>query len=186
MLASFPTWSSSGSVVSEDLPRPLHRIAFQGKNGAHWGLFLPKNVGRADGTLIHIGARSEKLLRKRGHEVHYDPFLVTLSSAQSVFLIPQANVSERQMKRACQDVFERKGYNMFTNNCQHFCMDVVLQLNHLFPEAVPKESVLEMEGRGTVLTRNIGIVRKDRLPPIDYVERETPRYSESRSRMSIN
>lgn len=38
---------------------------------------------------------------------------------------------------------------MLTNNCQHFCIDVVTWLHHHYPSSVTKDAIKDWEGRGT-------------------------------------
>jgi hypothetical protein len=77
---------------------------------------------------------------------------VTRTDAQSVFPIAQASVTETQLRNIAKDVFDRKGYSAVTNNCQHFCVDVVEELHNRYPESVPRAAVADINARGTTLT----------------------------------
>jgi hypothetical protein len=177
--------SSSGSSYSLPTgPRQLHRVAFEGEDTAHWALFLPDRDGGARGILVHVGANKGKSGRKENHTLRSSPFLITSSTAQSVFPIAHAAVTESQLTRAAEEVFQRKGYRLLTNNCQHFCIDVVTELNRVWPHSVPPEAVIDVASRGTTITNLTRWVRRDRLN--DPRAQQAEEHDGSRERISIS
>ncbi|KAJ4392953.1 hypothetical protein N0V93_002157 [Gnomoniopsis smithogilvyi] len=66
-------------------------------------------------------------------------------------VIPGAEITESQLKEAAEAVFYRKGntYHMLTNNCQHFCIDVVTWLHYRYLESVSRDAIKDCEGKGT-------------------------------------
>ena len=101
-----------------------------------------------------------------------------------MFPIAHAVIIEYQLLRTTEAVFERKGYRLLTNNCQHFYIDVVTELNHVWPEAVTPAAVDEVRSSGTSLTAIAGALRRDRL---EYPRPEPARYTnQGRPRISID
>lgn len=47
-----------------------------------------------------------------------------------------------------------------TNNCQHFCSDVVQELHRLHPELVSADAVDDVARQGTVITKVTRFLRK--------------------------
>lgn len=130
----------------------LHRVAFKGEDFAHWAILLPAKTGAPIGTFVHIGVQKDKRTKKPiHHELLIDTIDLTTSTVQESRPILGSNVSEAQLIEAARAVFNRDGntYHMLTNNCQHFCIDVVTWLHQHYPNAVTKESVKDCEGKGT-------------------------------------
>ncbi|KAI8945747.1 hypothetical protein F4801DRAFT_567243 [Xylaria longipes] len=177
--------SSSSSVYSlPSGPRQLHRIAFEGEDTAHWALFLPDTSGSPSGLLVHVGVHKGWSGTKTNHKLRQDRFTVTHSTARTVFPIAHAVVSEYQLLRAAEAVFERKGYRLLTNNCQHFCIDVVTELNRVWPETVPPAAVHEVRSRGTSLTNVVGALRRNR---VQHLQADPARHTnQDRRRISID
>lgn len=143
--------------------RVLHRIAFEGEDTAHWALFLPEAAGGITGRLVHVGVLKGRSGAKENRQLRSDIIDLSNTSAQCAFPIPNAIVSEYQLIRAAQTVFDRKGYRTLTNNCQHFCIDVVTELHQIWPECVPAQALKDVANRGTIFTKTTRFLKMERL-----------------------
>ncbi|PSR88703.1 hypothetical protein BD289DRAFT_431797 [Coniella lustricola] len=143
--------SRSSTVNSVSSTHKLHRIAFQGEDFAHWAMLLPLKTGVPVGLLVHIGVRKDVCHRPVHHELLMHIADTVSTTASEAVVIPGTNVSESQLRQAAEAVFRRSGnnYHMLTNNCQHFCIDVVIWLHQHYPDSVTKEAIRDCEGRGT-------------------------------------
>lgn len=155
-------------LVPDGLLRPqdrrvLHRIAFEGEDTAHWALFLPEAAGGVSGLLVHVGVLKGRSGAKQNRQLRDEVINLSNTSAQCAFPIPNTYVSEYQLMRAAQAVFDRKGYRTLTNNCQHFCIDVVTELNQIWPECVSAQAIKDVENRGTIFTKTTRFLKMDRL-----------------------
>ncbi|KAL2142873.1 hypothetical protein VTI28DRAFT_641 [Corynascus sepedonium] len=139
--------------------RSLHRVAFSGGSLAHWALFLPDEDGSAEGTLVHVGVETGSSGVKRNHRVRVKKIRVTRSSARSVHVISGARITRTTLEQVAKDIFNRKGYNVATNNCQHFCFDVIAELHLLYPDLVPQSAVDDMRRNGTTITNVTNFLR---------------------------
>jgi hypothetical protein len=158
-----PDSNSSGSRSTRSgegaSPRGLHRVAFRGGSLSHWALFLPDQDGGNEGTLVHVGVETGSSGVKRNHRVLVKKIRVTRSSAQSVHVIRGAHVTTAMLKAVAQDIFDRKGYNVITNNCQHFCFDVVQELHDLYPDLVTLDAVNDVRQHGTIINNVTNLMR---------------------------
>lgn len=175
--------SSSGYSITTG-PQQLHRFVFKGDTTAHWALFLPDRAVSPTGLIVHIGVQKGRSGAKRNHSLIPSHFRVRNSNARTVFPIAHAVVTEYQLLRAAEAVFERKGYRLLTNNCQPFCIEMVTELNRVWSEGVPPAAVHEVLSRGTSFTAIAGALRRDRL---EYPRPEPARYThQGRPRISID
>lgn len=193
-----PQESRSRSVSTEpdqDTPRPLYRIAFDGESTAHWALFLPwagpphkAMTGR--GLLVHIGAQkapgksgTQRGSRVERHELRCQEFNQSTSSKKRLDPIG-VQVSERQLKEAATEVFNRPEYNYhaLTNNCQHLCIHTVMELHRQWPVTVPITAVNNLKAKGTKLTTLTRL--RDRLK--DLTPGALPNAPESGERFELD
>lgn len=156
---------STSTEPDQDTARPLYRIAFEGDSTAHWALFLPwdgpPRTGITDrGLLVHIGAQkapgksgTERGSRVVGHELRCHEFNQSTSSKQRLDPIG-VRVTERQLCAAASAVFNKpdNNYHALTNNCQHFCIQTVIELHDRLPQTVPPSAVANLKAKGTKLT----------------------------------
>lgn len=144
----------SANSGADAAPRTIHRVAFNGGNLAHWALFLPDVDGGSDGTLAHIGAETNSSGKKGAHRLRFKKIRVTSSSARSVHAINGAKVTGTMLREVAAEVFAAKGgYNAVTNNCQHFCYDVIAAINAKYPGFVLDSAVADMWAhRNTIVT----------------------------------
>lgn len=147
------------------LRRQLHRVAFEGEDSAHWALFLPTRPAGPTGILCHVGVAIDSSGCKTDHQLRWDSFDISKSSAKSYFAIPGAIVTENQLRRTAETVFDRKGYRSLTNNCQHFCIDVLIELNRNWPDSVTAQAVAEVQARGTKFTKMTTFLKRTRVKP---------------------
>ncbi|KAG8159871.1 hypothetical protein KVR01_010508 [Diaporthe batatas] len=152
----------NGLLRPEDR-RILHRIAFEGEDTAHWALFLPEAAGGVSGLLVHVGILKGKSGAKQNRQLRSEIINLSSTSAQCAFPIANTYVSEYQLMRAAQTVFDRKEYRTLTNNCQHFCIDVITELNQIWPECVTAQAVKDVATRGTIFTKTTRFLKMDRL-----------------------
>ncbi|PPJ49692.1 hypothetical protein CBER1_02140 [Cercospora berteroae] len=145
--------SDTSSIRSLPARRQLFRVAFEGEDTAHWALFPSDRPGLPDGVLCHVGVEKNKSGKKVAHELRYHPIKINTSSAGSAFPIHGAVIAEWQLRQAAQTVFERKAYRVVTNNCQHFCIDVLVELNRNWPDMVPAQAIVDVQARGTKFTK---------------------------------
>uniref|UniRef100_A0A1Y1MAD1 PPPDE domain-containing protein n=1 Tax=Photinus pyralis TaxID=7054 RepID=A0A1Y1MAD1_PHOPY len=181
--------SSTSPHEMQDDRLPLYRVAFEGERTAHWALFVPEQIGGHKGTLVHVGVEKEarcgsnrtsgpednrKSIRgcnlasnhtgkveKYALECHN--FKMRGSGAESCFPIANAFVTLPQLRRAAEEVFKRKSYNLLTNNCQHFCIDVVTYLHQIYPQSVPRSAVDDVLARAQGLTNISYMLRRTQL-----------------------
>lgn len=146
------TTSQASSLYSASPAHKLHRIAFQGEDSAHWALLLPKKTGAPIGLLVHIGVQKEEFTsRPLRHELRFQTIDLVNTTASEALIIPGAEVTESQLREAAETVFNREGnnYHMLTNNCQHFCLDVVTWLHQRYPNSISADAIKDCEAKGT-------------------------------------
>lgn len=165
-----------------DPPRPLYRVAFGVRKNeqktagpadtAHWCLFLPhppeadptEEITPHQGMICHTGAWKENsFLTKTDRGLIWDEQDLGQTGAQSAILIPNCMVTAEQLRRAGEAVQAREGYKMLSNNCQHFVMNTMIELNSRHPVSVPWEAVDAVQNRGTMLTKAKNLLSWDRL-----------------------
>ncbi|KAK3903476.1 hypothetical protein C8A05DRAFT_14563, partial [Staphylotrichum tortipilum] len=128
-------------------------VAFRGGNLAHWGLFLPDEEGSPEGTLVHIGVNTlASGLVKLNHRLYVKKLVVTRSNAQSVHPITGAHVTRDILQQVANSVYQARGYNYVTNNCQHFCLDVVKELHARYADLVLDAAVQDVLQHGTAIS----------------------------------
>ncbi|KID78795.1 uncharacterized protein G6M90_00g026540 [Metarhizium brunneum] len=152
---------------------PLCRVAFEGERTAHWALFIPEEIGSHEGTLVHIGVEkaascgSNRTSKSTGKVEKYvlrcHEFRMMGSGAQSCFPIANAYSTESELRRAAEEVFKRKSYNLLTNNCQHFCIDVVTYWHKICPQSVPRSAVEDVLARAQGVTNISYMLRRTQL-----------------------
>ncbi|KAK0665418.1 hypothetical protein QBC41DRAFT_376015 [Cercophora samala] len=164
--------SSHGSSIQLDLntPRPLYRVGWGNNTTGHQGLFLPDEVGSPYGKMYHINIQPGGLSgtrAKHGYEVKEEDYTLTRTRASSAFIIDGTMVTNYQVRRATREVFDRSGdYHQLFNNCQHFCLESVIYMNHLWPESVTPEAIRHIrDDRPTTLTRMTGMMGRHRTNP---------------------
>lgn len=130
----------------------LQRVAYQGEDSAHWALVLPFKTGDEAGIFVDIAVRKDKTLKPVDHVLRIQKLHVVDTLVTEARVITGAVISERQLREAADAVFYREGnsYHMLTNNCQHFCLDVVTWLHQHYPNSVSAAAVKECAGKGTV------------------------------------
>lgn len=109
-------------------------------------------MGSAFGLLVHIVVRRDPATGKPfGHELGMKRLDMVGTPTSEARVIPGAEVSEDQLRRAAEAVFYRPDntYHLLTNNCQHFCIDVVTWLHQYYPNAVSQDAITDCEGKGT-------------------------------------
>lgn len=144
--------SQSSSLFSASPTHKLHRVAFQGEDSAHWAILLPVKTGVPIGVFVHIGVEKDRItLKPIRHELLIHNINISHTAATEAILIPGAEVTEYQLVEAAEAVFYRRNnsYHMLTNNCQHFCIDVVTWLHYHYPNSVSKDAIRDCEGKGT-------------------------------------
>ncbi|KAL2130077.1 hypothetical protein VTI74DRAFT_6934 [Chaetomium olivicolor] len=100
---------------------------------SHWALFLPDEDGIAEGSLVHVGVEMGSSGIKRNHKWR---------SRHPHYII----------QALAEDIFNSRGYNVVTNNCQHFCFDMVAELHRRYPDLIPQEAVGDVAAHGTTIT----------------------------------
>ncbi|ROW02097.1 hypothetical protein VSDG_02368 [Cytospora chrysosperma] len=143
------------------VPRPLYRLSFRDpETTAHWGLFLPYEAAAPMGLLAHIGVQKEGSSGqakpasgtiKENHRPRFEVFEITKSTVRRMSPIPNATVTEHDLRQAAMQVFNHPDYNKYkalTNNCQHWCIHVVMKLHEKHPETVGKEAVDFIKNQG--------------------------------------
>lgn len=137
-------------------------MAFSGGSLAHWALFIPDEQGGSKGTIVHVGVETGSSGSKGNHRVRTKGIEISSSTAQSVHVIEGAYVTTAMVKAAAETVFVAGGYNIVTNNCQHFCYDVVNELNRRYPDHVTETAVRDVWQHGTVISNGTQFVREKR------------------------
>ncbi|KAK4171548.1 hypothetical protein QBC36DRAFT_339742 [Triangularia setosa] len=184
--------ASSSVEMDANRPRPLYRVGWGGNTRGHQGLFLPDYDGSPFGTLYHINIQnggSSGTLGKHDYEVKQEGYTMSTSNARSAFQINGAMVTNNMVRRATQYVFDNGGnYNMLFNNCQHFCLESVKYMNHVWPENVGPEAIahLQVDRPSTMvaMTSMAGRNKSNPVPAPDPNRRDSGR--RSNDRFSIN
>jgi hypothetical protein len=114
---------------------------------------LEKDVERQDKIVLYgplCGISREKpIILRRTLNDNLDKNFIRVS----VHAIHGAYVTRTMLEYVTQHVFDRKGYNVITNNSQHFCLDVVKELNRHYPDFVSVEAVEDVRQRTHTRTR---------------------------------
>ncbi|KAK4201362.1 hypothetical protein QBC40DRAFT_278367 [Triangularia verruculosa] len=189
---AFSSNSSSSVSIDYNRPRPLYRIGWGGNTTGHQGLFLPDYDGSPVGTLYHINIQngtSSGTGSRQGYEVRADGFTMSSSNARSAFQIHGAMVTNNMVRRATQSVFDNGGdYNMFINNCQHFCLEAIIYMNRMWPEHVGPEAIahLQTDRPSTMVAMTTMMGRNRSNPQQPPPPAPGPSSRSSRDRFSIN
>lgn len=155
------TWRPINSVFTRSNRFALRRVGFAGnENTTHWALFIPDWTGGVRGKTCHVSVVRNKYKKVVAHLLLLTPTALRETSISSSFQIEGAVVGEWQLWQAAHNVYLSKGYNMVTNNCQHFCVDVVTELHRLFPHCVKAEAIDLVQSRGTIFTRGRDLWRR--------------------------
>jgi hypothetical protein len=112
---------------------------------SHWALFIPNQDGLPTGTLVHLVVDKHSSFSTKGpaQPKTQPDFRATASTVYSTCTISGAKATVEQVEEAAKKCWNQNTgkYNAVNNNCQMSVLDILKELNRLYPNDVSQKAI---------------------------------------------